>query len=125
MITLGSITISDNMYLGGVTQAKQVIPQQLRTSEGLSLLTVHVTPGGRTLTLGTTNLNGATQGIWCQSTIDEIKDLEATAATVVLDHNGDIYNVKIVDTSDFSQFFQNEPVSPDKKYTGKITMIEV
>ena len=125
MITLGGIVISDNMYLGGVTQARQVVPQQLRTSEGISLLTVHATPGGRTLTLGTTNLNGATQGIWCQSNIDEIKDLEATNVPVVLNHNGDIYNVRIVDTSDFTQFFQNEPVSPNKKYTGKITMIEV
>ncbi len=124
MITLGGIEISDNMYLGGVTQAKQVSFKQSRTIEGVSILRTVATPGGRVLTLGTTFLNNATQGIWCKSTIDEIKLLELQLLTIVLDHHDTIYNVKIIDTTDFAQMFQWEPVSESKKYTGRLTMIE-
>ncbi len=124
-VTLGGIVISDNMYLGGVVESKQVVHQQVRTVEGNSLLRVTTTPGGRTLTLGTTNLDGATQGIWCQSKIEEIKVFEAAGTSIILNHHGDTYTVRIIDTSDFAQMFQFEPASPDKKFTGKITMIEV
>lgn len=125
MITLGGITISDNMYLGGITQSQQIAYQQVRTVEGLSKLTTVSLTGGRNLTLGTVSMNSAIQGIWCQSVIDQLKDLEKTNIDCVLDFHGDTYNVRIIDTTDFTQMFQFEEVSPDKKYTGSIKMIEV
>ncbi len=125
MITLGGIVISDNMYLGGVTQAQQIAYQQVRTVEGLSKLTAVGLTGGRNLTLGTVSMNSSIQGVWCQSVIDQIKVLEKTNADCVLNYQGTIYNVRIIDTTDFTQMFQFEETSPDKKYTGSIKMIEV
>lgn len=124
-ITLGSVTISDNMYLGGVTEAAQTAAQQVRTVEGNSILTTVSTPGGRTITLETQQVNGGIQGIWCQSVIDAVKALESNNTAVVLAHHGTTYNVKITDTTDLSPLFSWEPVGVNKKYTGKITTIEV
>jgi len=125
MITLGGVTISDNMYLGGITEAKQVAHQQERTVEGVSKLRVVPTPGGRIITLESQNLNGSIQGIWCQSVIDEVKILEAANVAYTLDHHGTTYTVKIVDTTGFRPLFSFEPVTPNKKYTGKLITIEV
>lgn len=127
MITVGGVVVSDNMYLSGVTEAKQIAYEQNRTVEGVSKLRTVLTLGGRTLTLGTSREggSGSIQGIWCQSVIDELKALEQLNSTLVLDHHGTTYNVKIVDTSGFTQMFKYEPVSPGKAYTGKLTMIEV
>ena len=125
MITLGGVEISDNMYLGGVTEARQVAYQQEITVEGISKLRVMPTPGGRTITLETQQINGSIQGIWCQSVIDALKELEAANQTYILDHHGDEYYVKIVDTTGFRPMFSFEPVTPNKKYTGKLITIEV
>jgi len=113
------------MYLSGVTQARQISYQQNRTVEGASVLSTVPTPGGRVLALETTQLNGAIQGIWCQAVIDDIKLLEAVNNVVDLVDNGVTYSVKIVDTTQLSQLLQFEPVSPTKKYIGRIEMIEV
>ena len=124
MITLGGIEISDNMYLGGVIESKQIEHEQVRTVEGISRLRTVPTPGGRELTLGTTNDKGV-MGIWCQSVIEEVKALEATNQVLTLDHHGTIYLIKITDTSDFQPLFQWEPSSPKKHWVGNIKMIEV
>lgn len=126
MITLGGVTISDNMYLGGIVEAKQIAHKQERTvTAGLSVLKTAPTPGGRTITLESTNLGGSIQGIWCQRVIEQVKAVEASNLPVVLDHHGTTYNVQIVDTTQFQQMFSFEASGPDKKYTGKITTIEV
>jgi hypothetical protein len=113
------------MYLGGIAEAKQVVHEQKRSIEGVSFLTTRVLAGGRNLTLGTTNLNGAVQGIWFQQDVDQIKALETANASVTLNYHGDVYTVKIVDTSDFKQMFQSEVVQPCKAYLGTVKMIEV
>lgn len=125
MITLGPVVISDNMYLEGVEKANSVSVEQVRTVDGESYLTVVPSPGGRTLTLGTSQLNGATQGIWCQTVIDEIKALEATGNAQTLSYQGEVYVVVISSTSSITQMFQREPLGPNKKYTGVINLIEV
>lgn len=125
MITLGGVTISDNMYLGGLIKANPIEYQQDRTVGGLSVMTVFDNPGGRNLTLGTSNLQGSIQGIWCQHVLDQVKVVQKQGNPVVLNYHGDAYNVIITDTSGIEQLFQFEPVSPDKKYVGEINLIEV
>src|SRR6056297_2596890 len=110
MITLGGVQISDNMYLRGVTEHPQVAFQQERTVEGISKQIVVPTPGGRTLSLETQQLSGSIQGIWCQSVIDAVKELELTGGVYELDHHGAVYQVRIIDTSQFTPLFQFEPV---------------
>ena len=125
MIDIGGVAISDDMYLGGVTEASNSFYQQEFTVEGVSKLGVYPRTGGRQITLESQKNNGAIQGIWCQSTIDALKELEIAGDTVTLNHNGNLYSVKVVDTTGFSPLFQFEPVSPGKKYTGKLITIEV
>lgn len=125
MIDIGGVAISDDMYLGGVTEASNSFYQQEFTVEGVSKLGVYPRTGGRQITLESQKNNGAIQGIWCQSTIDALKELEIAGDTVTLNHNGNLYSVKVVDTTGFSPLFQFESVSPDKKYTGKLITIEV
>lgn len=125
MITLAGISVSKNMHLLGVTQANQVAYQHTRTVEGVSKLLVKPTPGGRVMSISSSQIGNAVQGIWCQSVIDEIKAVEKLASPVLLDYYGDLYTVYIVDTTDFTQMFQFEPISPTKSYTGKVTIIEV
>lgn len=126
MILLHTIPISDNMYLEGVETATPVIYQQERTVDGgLPSLTIFGNPGGRVLTLGTVQMNGAVQGIWCQSDIDAIKIVQAAGNAVILNYHGTFYNVLITSTAGLKQMFQNEPITPDKKYLGPINLIEV
>lgn len=123
-INLGGIVISDNMYLNGIESASQVAIEQMRTIEGVSVVRAHPTPGGRALTLGSQNLSGMTQGIWCSETIDQIKELELAAVSVSLDYRGDIYAVIITGTR-FVPMYQFELEGPYKKFTGTISLIEV
>lgn len=124
-ITLGALTINDDMYLDGVVQAKNISYEQKRSIEGVSAVSTKVIVGGKLLTLGTTNERGATQGIWFQKEIDALKALELQNLVLTLDYHGAVYTVKIVDTTDFKQLQQFEPVHPCKMYLGKFSMIEV
>ena len=124
MTTLGGVAISANMYLDGLESQPRVSVEQVRTIDGTSVVRTTPLNLGRSLTLGTQNGSGATQGIWCLSHIQEIKALEQLAAPVVLDYNGDIYGVVIAGTS-FTPFHTWEPEGPNKKFTGTVTLIEV
>lgn len=122
-ITLGSIAINENMYLDGINNAQVVATNQYRTIDGLSVPLIKETPGGRALTLGSV-VDSSTMGIWCQNVVDEIKAIEALGQVLILDYHGDIYNV-IITSVEFDQLLKWEEVSPTKKYTGVINMLEV
>ena len=124
-ITIGGIPISDNMVLSGVTNSSQVVSQQRRTLEGYSSVLVSRKFGGRTLTLGSDTSDGSIMGIWCKSDIDAIKAIELLCAPIDINYRGELYRGYVVDTSDFTPLFKWEQESPNKKYTGKITIIEV
>lgn len=126
MITLGGIEINKDMYLHGVIESRQIAFTQGRTVvDGLPFLLTKPTPGGRVLTLQTSKVGGATQGIWCQSVIEAVKELESPNNPVQLNYHDDIYTVQVVDTSNFEQLFSFEVLGPTKRYTGKIITIEV
>ncbi len=121
-ITLGGITLSDNMYLSGLESAPRAAVSQKRTILGTSILTVSPLIGGRRFTIGSDS-KGATRGIWCYHTIEAIKELENQGVAVVLDYRGDIYEVVIVGTS-FRPMILHEPEGPNKKFIGTISVIE-
>ncbi len=125
MITLGGIELDRNLYLGGVEQSKNTAVQQVRTVEGVSIVTTKATPGGRTLTLGTDTTLRPLQGIWCQTIITQIKDLQLANQEVELVYYGVAYNVKIIITTDFDQRIAHQLRGDGKEYTGTITLIEV
>ncbi len=124
-ITLGSVTINSDMYLEGVEKANGVVTQQERTIDGVSYLTVVSNPGGRLLTLGTSQLGNAIQGFWCQDIIDALKILEDSGDAQTLDYHGTTYTVVITGMSGINQFLQWEEVGPNKKYIGVIQLTEV
>ena len=124
MITLGGITISDNMVLSGVIEASLTIYQQKRTVEGVSRTRITEKIGGRELTLGSDTSGGSNMGMWCSSIIENIKELEKTLTPKVLNYRGVEYLVYIVDTTDFTPLFKWEEEGPTKKYTGTIKLIE-
>jgi len=124
MITLGTVTLSDNMTLTGVVQSSSVVYEQKISLEGYSNTAVYPKIGGRPLTMGSSTDGGSTMGVWCSSAIDEVKALEASRSPQALNYHGDPYTVLIVDTSDFTPLFKWEPEGPNKKYTGNIKMIE-
>lgn len=122
-ITLGGVTISDDMYLSGLESNSQVSVNQQRTIDGLSVVRVNSNPGGRIFTLGTQNRSGAIQGIWEWSVIDQIKDLELAAQSVILDYRGSQYTVYITGTN-FEPLLQFEVESSSKKFTGTVSLLE-
>ena len=122
-ITLGGITIDDDMYLSGVETNSQVALEQMRTIDGVSVVRVKPAPGGRTLSLGTQNQGGAIQGIWNWSVIEQIKALEVQAQSVILSYRGLTYSVYITGT-EFTPFLQFEPEGPNKKFTGSVSLLE-
>lgn len=124
MIIFDTITLSDDMLLKGVVEASQVAYEQERTVEGVSRVTISPKVGGRPLTLGSDTSGGSTMGIWCLETVEAIKALELSGTPKTLNYHGTIYSVYIVDTSDFTQLFKWEPLSPTKKYIGTIKLIE-
>lgn len=124
MITLGGVTIDDDMYLSGLESNKQVVVDQKRTVDGVSVTRIRPLPGGRALTLGSQNRGGSIQGIWEWSTIESIKSLELQAQSVILDYRGVTYTVLITGT-DFDPFLQFEVEGPTKKFTGSVSLLEV
>lgn len=125
MITLGGITLNSSLYLAGIESAALTSSTQYVSIGGVSRVAIKPLVGGRTFTLGTVNQNGALQGSWCQSVIDQIKELEQLASQVTLDYHGDTYQVLITSTASIEQYESRVPVSPTKKYIGSITLIEV
>jgi hypothetical protein len=125
MITLGGITISDNMYLSGDVESGGVVHQQKRTIEGVSSILISQKIGGRAFTLGSDMAGGSVMGIWCKSLIDSIKALELAGLPQQLNYRGTIYSVYIVDTSGFTPLFKWQEESATKAYTGQLTLIEV
>lgn len=123
-ITLGSVTIDNNMYLNGIESATLVSVEQLWTIEGNSVVRTKPLNGGRKFTLGTQNQTGATQGIWCFETIEEIQALEQLAVDVVLSYRGTNYNV-VITGSTFTPLHQFEEEGPYKKFLGTISLTEV
>ena len=123
MITLGGVTIDDDMYLSGPESNSLVTVTQQRTIDGVSIVRVKPSPGGRSLTLGSQNRGGSIQGIWAWGTIESIKSLELQGQSVILSYRGTDYNVFIVGT-DFTPFLQFEIEGAGKKFTGGISLLE-
>lgn len=122
-ITLGGVTISNNMYLDGRETRPSVAVEQVVTIDGTSIIRTRALNLGGHFTLGSQS-SGAVQGIWCLSNIKDIKALEQLAVAVVLDYHGTLYNV-VIESTNFSPFFQWEPEGPGKKFTGTVSLIEV
>jgi len=122
-ITLGGVTISDDMYLSGLEANSQVAVEQQRTIDGISFVRVKPAPGGRVFSLGTQSRGGATQGIWDWSVIEQIKTLELLAQSVILTYRGTSYTVYITGT-DFTPLLQFEVEGPTKKFTGTVSLLE-
>lgn len=124
MITLNGVTISDNMFLDGIESSSNVIYTKKTSIGGVSKVYAKRKVNGRELSLGTQE-DGKIQGIWCKSQIDQIKEIEKMAVPVILNYRGIEYNVMVVDTSNFKPLHIFEIEGSNKKYTGKILMIEV
>lgn len=124
MITLGGISLSENFYLEGWQSADPVVVEQKFSIDGYQFLRATPTPQGWHYTLGSQNRSGATQGIWCQSTIESIRALAATGQAVVLDYNGEIYNMLIAGM-EFEPMFSWEPDGATKNFIGHLNLIEV
>jgi len=122
-ITLGGVTVSDDMYLSGLESNSQVAVEQQRTIDGVSVARVKANPGGRILTLGSQNRSGALQGFWEWSVISQIKSLELAAQSVILNYRGTQYTVYITSTN-FEPFLQFEIESSTKKFTGTVSLLE-
>jgi len=123
MITLGGVTISDNMVLLGVEQANSVTTEQIRAADGTPYVKLYDSPGGRALQLGTSQI-GKIQGIWYQSVLDELRAVQDLKTPVVLNYNGEVFTVYITDFSSIEPLFQNEKRGPCKRYIGLIDLIE-
>lgn len=121
---IGPLTLSDNMSFVGDVESSQVIYEPQRTIEGLSKVTITEKIGGRIFTIGSDLSDGSTMGIWCQSDIEDVKALELSRAPQTIIANGKTYSAYIVETTNFTPMFKQEPSGPTKKYTGTIKLIE-
>jgi len=125
MITLGGVVINDNMYLAGLETADNLLYDQKISLDGGSSIKVLPLQGGRSFTLGSQNKDGALQGMWCKSTIDQIKSMQSTGIPLILNYRGTLYDVYVIDTKSLSPLHQFELESDTKKFIGQITLLEV
>jgi len=125
MITLGGVVINDNMYLAGIETADNLLYDQKISLDGGSSIKVLPLQGGRYFTLGSQNKDGALQGMWCKSTIDQIKAMQGTGIPLILNYRGILYDVYVIDTKSLSPLHQFELESDTKKFIGQITLLEV
>lgn len=117
-VTLGSITLSDHLFLDGLENAPAIALQAKRTIGGRMIATVgSPLAGGRTLILQSENHLTLAQ-------VTAIKALQASGAAVTLTHHRGIFSVRVAAVN----------VSPDDNYanpdasvwySGEITLLEV
>jgi hypothetical protein len=118
-VTLGALTLSDNLVLNGLETAADLVVNQKRTLSGRSILQTAPISGGRTLTLSSERHCSLTQ-------VQAIKALAALGQPVSLVHHRGTFTVLITNTAlepDDSGLHSN-PTSAEW-YSGDITLIEV
>lgn len=124
MIDINGVLISDNMYLEGIETSTYAVYDQKRSLSGEADITVFPVSGGRQFYLGTQNKNGAIQGMWCKSTIDQLNELRKLGTPLSLNYHGSIYSIYITSTEELTPLHQFEAEGPNKKFIGRIAVIE-
>jgi len=118
-ITLGPLTLSDDLVLSGIETADDVVVSQRRTLGGVSRLQVDPLSGGRTLTLSSDRHLTLAQ-------VQAIKALASLGQPVTLAHHRGTYAVIITATAvepDDASTHSNPTAT--EWYSGDITLIEV
>lgn len=117
MITLGGISLSDHLILGGIETAPDLAYSQRRLIGGASYVQTDAIIGGRELTLSGENH-------FTLAEITAVKALAAAMQPVTLVHHRGTFTVLIVAVEATPTFAHADP-DDDSWYSGSINMIEV
>jgi hypothetical protein len=118
-VTLGALTLSDDLVLGGLETAPDLVVNQKRTLSGRSILQTAPISGGRTLTLSSERHCTLAQ-------VQAIKAMAALRQPVTLVHHRGSFTVLITATAlepDDGGLHSNPTAG--EWYSGDITLIEV
>mgnify|MGYP000907484342 FL=1 len=120
-ITLGALTLPDNLVLLGIESAPAVSYSVRRTIGGRAVVQVGPpTPGGRTLQL-------QSEGHLGHANVAAIKAIEVAGQVVPLSHPRGTFSVLVVavELEPDQQFVDPTESGADPWYTGTITLQEV
>jgi hypothetical protein len=118
-VSLGAITLSDDLVLNGLETAPDIVVSQKRTLAGRSIIQTAPISGGRTLTL-------SSERHFTLAQVQAVKSLAALGQPVTLVHHRGTFQVLITATTldpDDSGLHSN-PTSTEW-YSGDLTLIEV
>lgn len=122
-VSIGSITLQKDLVLKGLASDKPVMYNMTQMLGGNEHIEIDTASGTPTLTLEAIT-SPKIQGWFCYSHILAVEDLAREAQLVVLIHNDLSKNVLIVDYT-WDEWYTWEPLGPNKRYSGSITLKEV
>jgi len=116
-VTLGAITLSDNLVLSGLESSADIVINQRRTLSGNSVVQTGPMIGGRTLTL-------QGEDHFTLSQIQAVKAMATLGQPVILKHHRGTFTVLIIGTPVEPTF---DHANPDVTawHSGEITLLEV
>jgi len=124
-VSLGAITLDDNLRLDGVHTSPASAGSARATMGGIVIQAMPMN-GGRVLALVATMDGDAVKGVFTQAQLDALVSLRDAGVPVALVHplySGQVYLAP--DAIDVSQVFDYADPSDDDWYVGTITMITV
>jgi len=123
-VTLGGITLSDDLRINGLKNQPQVAGSEQMTLGGRMVFTSCPVTGGRTITLESFRSGDSVYGYFTGTQIDQIAALRDLQTTIALVHHLGTFQVKIkaINVEDVAGVADPSSTS---EYTGTITMIEV
>jgi hypothetical protein len=118
-VTLGALTLSDDLVLSGLETAPDLVVNQKRTLSGRSILQTAPISGGRTLTM-------SGERHYTLAQVQAVKALAALGQPVTLVHHRGTFQVLITATAlDPDDAGRHSNPTSAEWYSGDITLIEV
>ena len=123
-ITLGGVTLNDNLHLIGLENNPDINYSARETLGGNLAIQVHPRSVGARLSLVARHDGSSMMGTFCSSHLDSLKALSALGAAVELVHPAKTTNVYIFEFN-VEQSDERETPGPNKKWHGEIILQEV
>jgi len=123
-VSLGGITLSEDLELNGVINNPNVLAQINQTLGGNIVIDGLTMFSGKELVLGSTSSANSFSGFFIKEQVDQLAVFRDTLQTLELIHHLGVFSVII---TEIELQVVNERVDPDSStwYIGTVTMIEI
>lgn len=123
-ITLGALTLDDNLQLRGLEARPLVTHTVSRTILGRTIVETMQAPAGHALELTADDDGSAVRGVFLRSDVDSILALRDSGAVVLLVHPRATLNVMVTGVDVDPVFDVNDPAA-DWWFTGSVQLLTV